>query len=450
MNLTSIKFLLLSYISIALIGAVLLSLPFSHTTNITFVDAFFTSVSALACTGLIIKDTALDFTPMGHGILLFLIQLGGFGYMTMLGLIYVLLRKQLSNAEKNMLKEALNHSQRDDLINFIKQILVFVLVIESIGAVLLSLDFSMRFGVADGIWYGVFHAISAFNNGGFSIFPDSLMDFRSDIVVNFVICALSILGGVGYVFLAELHLFIQKKLRTQESKKQHMFSLHFKIVFYVSLLLTLLGALMVLSLEWDNPQTFGTFDAFEKVLASLFTSINFRSAGFVTYDVSNLYNSTLFFSVFFMLIGGAPGGTAGGIKVTTLAVIFAFSRSILNYSEPRLFKRAIMRESVQKALMIFLISSFYFLILALLLTLFEPGIDFAPLMFEISSAFSNAGLSMGDGGILSLSANFNEMGKFLIIIAMALGKIGVIVFTLALFGRGSISRVRYVPEKIIL
>ena len=450
MNLTSIKFLLLSYVSIALIGAVLLSLPFSHTTNIDFIDAFFTSVSALACTGLIIKDTALDFTPIGHGILLFLIQLGGFGYMTMLGLIYMLLRKKLSNAEKNMLKEALSHPQNNGLTNFIKQILVFVLVIESIGAILLSLDFGVRYGFADGIWYGVFHAISAFNNGGFSIFPDSLMDFRSDIMVNFVICALSILGGVGHVFLAELNLFIQKKLHTPTSKKQHMFSLHFKIVFYVSLLLTVLGALMVLSFEWNNAETFGTFGTFEKVLASLFTSINLRSAGFVTYDVSNLHNSTLFFSVFFMFIGGAPGGTAGGIKVTTFAVIFAFSRSILNYSEPRLFKRSIANESVQKAITIFLISGFYFLILALLLTLFESDIDFGPLMFEVSSAFSNVGLSMGDGGILSLSANFNDMGKILIIIAMSLGKIGVIVFTLALFGRGSMSRVRYIPEKIIL
>ncbi len=448
MNLKSVKFLLLSYIGIAFIAAIFLSLPFARTTEIDFLDAFFTAVSALACTGLIIKDTALDFTPIGHGILLFLIQLGGFGYMTMLGLIYILLRKRLGSSEKNMLKEALNYSNLDNLMSFIKKILIYVVVIESIGALLLSFDFSIRFGLADGIWYGIFHAVSAFNNGGFSIFPDSLMEFRTDILVNVVICTLAILGGMGYICLIELHFFIKDKLFLK--KKRHFFSLHFKIVASVSLTLILLGALLILIFEWNNSKTFGSFSFFEKIMSALFTSINYRSAGFVTYDLSNLKDSTLFFSIIFMLIGGAPGGTATGIKVTTVAVLFAFCRSILSHTEPRLFNRAIMQENVQKALMIFLISSFYFLILALLLTIFEPHLDFFPLIFEVNAAFSNVGISTGDGGILSLSANFNDAGKMLIITAMILGKIGVMVFTLALFGKSRVSRIQYTPEKVML
>ncbi|MCE3037554.1 potassium transporter [Helicobacter sp. faydin-H20] len=447
MNLKSIKFLLLSYFGIALIGAFFLMLPFSHTKEIDFIDAFFTATSALTCTGLIIKDTALDFTSFGHGIILFLIQLGGFGYMTMLGLIYVLFRKRLGNAEKNMLKEALNLTKYDDLMGFIKKILVYVLCVEFVGALLLSLDFSIRFGLTDGIWYGTFHAISAFNNSGFSIFPNSLIDFRTDLLVNFVICALVIIGGIGYICLAELHFFIRDKIG---QKKFCHFSLHFKIVISVSMLLIVFCAFMILLLEWKNPKTFEGFGFFEKIIASIFTAINYRTAGFVTYDMSNLRDCTLFFSMIFMFIGGAPGGTATGIKVTTVAVLFAFCRSILNNEEARLFGRAINEESIQKALLIFIISSFYFIALSLLLVLFQADMAFLPLLFETMSAFSTVGISTGDGGILSLSVNFNDVGKIIIVVAMILGKSGVMIFTLALFGRARVSRVKYLKEKIIL
>ncbi len=428
-----------------MVAAMFLSLPFSHTSEINFLDAFFTAISAITCTGLIIKDTAVDFTHIGHGILLFLIQLGGFGYMTMLGLIYVVFRKRLDVAEKNMLKETLG-SNHENMKDFIKQIFIYVVIIESVGAGLLSLDFSVRFGIKDGIWYGIFHAITAFNNGGFSIFPNNLIDFRDDILVNVTICALSLLGSIGYICLAELHLFFKKRLERQT----HSFSLHFKVVIYVNILLITLGALIVLILEWSNKETFHSFDFFGKIMTSIFTSINYRSAGFITYDISNLNSSTLFFSIFFMLIGGAPGGTAAGFKVTTLAVLFAFSRAILNNSEPRLFNRSIEKESVNKAFLVFIISSFYFFFLSLFLAIVEPSINFFALAYEVNAAFSNVGISTGNGGILSLCTNFNSAGKILIIIAMVLGKIGVVIFTLALFGNSKVSRINYVKEKIIL
>lgn len=448
MKLQSIKFLLLCYIGIAMFAAMLLTLPFCNTIDLDFFDAFFTAISALTCTGLIIKDTALDFTHIGHGIILFLIQLGGFGYMSLLGLIYILLRKRLSNAEKNMLKEALNHNSYDNLMDFIKKILVYVLVIESIGALLLSIDFSVRFGLKEGIWYGVFHSVAAFNNSGFSIFATSLTDFRDDLLVNFTICALIFLGGIGYVCLAELHLYAREKIKSPNHK--HHFSLHLKVVFSANIFLFILGAAIVLILEWNNENTFKGFDFIEKIIAALFTSANYRSAGFVSYDVSMLNISTLFFSTIFMLIGSAPGGTTAGIKVTTLAVLFAFYRSILNNSEPNLFKRTITSEQVQKSFFIFTISSFYFLIVSLLLAITEPNVPFFELAFEAASAFTNVGISTGDGGILSLSKNFNDIGKILIIISMVLGKIGVVIFTLALFGRTKVSRVSYAKEKILL
>ncbi|CBG39519.1 potassium transporter TrkG [Helicobacter mustelae] len=447
MNLKSIKFLLLSYFGIALIGSFLLSLPFSHKGHISFIDAFFTATSALTCTGLIIKDTALDFTSTGHVIILFLIQLGGFGYMTMLGLIYLLFRRRMGNAERNILKEALNHANYDDLTDFIKKILIYVFFVELIGAILLSIDFSLRFGLADGIWYGVFHAISAFNNGGFSVFPNSLIDFRTDVLVNTVICVLIFLGGIGYICLVELRFFLLNRVTKQ---RKHRFSLHFKIVFSVSILLIVLCAMMLLVLEWDNPETFGSFGFFERIIAAVFSSVNYRTAGFVSYDMSGLRDSSLFFSIIFMLIGGAPGGTATGIKVTTIAVLYAFARSVFTRSEVRLFNRAVSEESIQRALMVFIISGVYFLGLSLLLTLIEPKTNFFALVYEVNAAFSNVGISTGDGGILSLSASFHDAGKSLIILSMILGKAGVMIFTLALFGSAQESRIKYQKEKIIL
>ncbi|PAF46677.1 hypothetical protein BKH46_06830 [Helicobacter sp. 12S02634-8] len=456
MRLNSIRILLFSYFGIALFGALLLSLDVAHRGEMKFLDAFFTAVSAFTCTGLIVKDTALDFTPLGQGIILGLIQLGGFGYMTMLGLLYVLFRKNLGKTEKTLIKETLNCYSYDGLVVFIKKIFIYVVILESVGAVLLGLIFCVKFGL-DGVWYSVFHAISAFNNAGFSTFSTNLIDFRANILVNLVICLLIIIGGLGYISIAELHFFAYQKFQNskksdslQAGSKEIRPSLHLKIVLSGTLILIVLGMVMLLVLEWDNIKTFKNFSLYEKVLSAFFTSVNYRTAGFNTFDLGGLRDSSLFFSVLLMAIGGAPGGTAAGIKITTVAVLLAFCRGVLTDSKPRLFGRAIDGDNVQKAIAIFLIACIYILGSSLILSIAEPDARFLGIMFEVGSAFATVGDSVGNGGTLSLSAHFNDFGKCVIIFMMISGKIGILAFSLALFGSPRTPRVEYIKERVVL
>ncbi|PAF42438.1 potassium transporter TrkG [Helicobacter sp. 11S02596-1] len=456
MRLKSIRILLFTYIGIALVGALFLMSSFAHHGHITFSDAFFTAVSAFTCTGLIVKDTALDFTPLGQGVILILIQMGGFGYMTMIGLLYVFFRKKLTRGEKDLLKEVLSHYSYDGLIDFIKKIFIYVVVIESIGAVILSVDFSRRFG-AEGIWFGIFHSISAFNNAGFSLFSTNLADFRKDVIVNLVICLLIILGGLGYIVLVELNFLIRQKIIQTfflrffpNTDSKIRLSLHLKIVLSGTAILIVLGMVMLLVFEWHNAKTFESFSLPEKILAAFFTSVNYRTAGFNTIDLGALSDSSLFFSVLLMIVGGAPGGTAAGIKITVAAILLAFCRAILTHSKTRLFNRGIDENNVQKAITIFLIACIYILGASFLLSMTEPAEKYLPIMFEVGSAFATVGVSTGNGGTLSLSAHFNDFSKFIIMLLMISGKIGILGFSLALFSAPKRHRVELITEKVRL
>lgn len=205
-NLKSMQILIIGYVGIIILGALLLFLPCMHSSSLSFIEALFTSTSAFTCTGLIIKDTALDFTPFGQAVILALIWLGGLGYMSMLGIVYVFLRKRLSNRERNMIKESLNYPSYDGMMSFLKKVLFFVILIESFGALALFIYFYFvqDFSVFTALWAGIFHAISAFNNAGFSIFSTNLMAYRQSVFVNSVICFLIIAGGMGYIVLLSL------------------------------------------------------------------------------------------------------------------------------------------------------------------------------------------------------------------------------------------------------
>ncbi|MDU7693467.1 MAG: potassium transporter TrkG [Helicobacter sp.] len=456
MQLKSVKFVLFYYVGIALFGGFLLSLPFANNNPTTFVDAFFTAVSAITCTGLIVRDTGLDFTPAGQGIILFLVQLGGFGYMIMLGLIYILLRKKMSNSEKMMLKEIIYYNDLSNLHIFIRRVFLYVLIIESIGAVFLSIDFGYRFGFIEGIYHGIFHSISAFNNAGFSTFSKNLLDFREDLIVNVVVSLLVIFGGLGYICLIEIDLYLRDKIKATATtnatilKRPFKFSFHFKIVIYTSVFLIFIGAILFLFLEYNNPNTIGHFGIFDKVMTSIFTSINLRSSGLGTINIGDIKEQTAFFSTTFMFIGGAPGGTTAGIRVTTFAILFAFFKGLLNGEQARLFNRAIRYEDIQKALVIFLLAMIYFIVIAFLLVFVQLNINFMDLAFEIVSALTNVGYSRGDGGVLSLVANFNDAGKIILAFSALLGKVGIILSLLALFGRFSTKRVNYIEERVLL
>jgi trk system potassium uptake protein len=415
-------------------------MPFAHNGHLSFINALFTSTSAVCVTGLIVKNTATAFTPMGQLIILILIQIGGLGYMTSATFIAVVRRQKIGYRDRLILKEALNYPGMDGLVRFLKIVFTTTFAIELIGAIILTLRFWMDMPFTKALWFGVFHAVSAFNNAGFSLFTNNFANYRGDLVVNFTVPVLIILGGLGYFVLIELYNLRKKRIAS--------LSVHTKLVLIMTAILILLGMALLLSLDWNN--SFKSLSWPQKILAAWFTSVNYRTAGFNTIDLGSLTGSNMFFSTFFMMIGGAPGGTAGGIKITTVALaLIGVWHTIRGETNAHIFHHSISSYQINKAYAIIFIATFYVVSSTIMLSEMEH-LPFLRVLFETCSAFGTVGLSTGNGGSLSYSANFNDFGKLNIIILMFIGRIGVFAFTAVIVGKTIKSRIKYAEGKIIL
>lgn len=438
----NIRILFIGYILVALFGTFILMLPIMHTKPISFLDAFFTSASAVSMTGLIVLNTSLDFSFYGQFVILLLIQIGGLGYMSIAMALYILVRKKMSFGERNLLRESLIYPEADGLVGFLKKVLFFVFAIEFIGVILLFLRFKLDMNLNEALWASVFHSISAFNNAGFSIFESGLMSYRDDFWINFVITSLIIIGGLGYFVLLELYFFSKKRFAS--------LSLHTKLVLTSTIILIIFASLIVFLFEYHNPKSIGEFSLFDKIMSAYFTAVNYRTAGFNTLDLSTFKDASLFFGSLFMIIGGAPGGTAGGIKVTTIAVLLIYAYWSIKDSNARIFNFEIPAETINKAFIIAVSSIVYIITCVLLLSLIEDDKNFLPLLFETSSAFATVGVSVGDGGTLSLSALFNSESKLIIILLMLSGRVGVLAFLFSIFFKEKEKYLNYPKGKIIL
>ncbi len=417
-------------------------LPFAHNGELSLIDALFTSTSAVCVTGLIVKDTPVDFTSFGHIIILSLIQIGGIGYMTAVTFMALMRRKKLTYRDRLILKESLNYPGMSGIFRFLKIVFASIIAIEVIGGIILSMRFwvDMPFGKA--LWFGFFHSVSAFNNAGFSLFSDNMMGFRGDLVINFTIPVLIIIGGLGYLVLLELYNYRKKSLTR--------ISTHTKLVLWTSGILILSGMTIILSLEWNNPASFGSMDTWEKILAAWFASVNYRTAGFNSIDFSTFNDSDLFFGTIFMIIGGSPGGTAGGIKTTVLALaIIGVWYTLRGQNNPHIFRRSLVPYQINKAYAIIFVASFYVLISTVILNESEH-LHFVRTLFETCSAFGTVGLSTGNGGVLSYSALFSDLGKANIILLMLMGRIGVFAFTVVIVGKAMQTRIKYAEGKVII
>lgn len=255
-----VRSIFLGYLFIIFLGAVLLSLPISHIGKIEFIDALFTSASATSVTGLIVISTSEVFTFTGEFIILVLVQIGGIGYMSLVIIFFLSFNQKLNIDEKRAMKQSL------DLPNlhvgaFAKKILAFVLFIEFMGAVILSLRFLDKYDFPKAVWFGIFHSISAFNNAGFSLFPDVLIGYKSDTIVLFTVCFLIISGGLGYFVLIEIY---------ENRRFSKRFTIHTRIMLYGTIILIVFGMLLFLSIEWNNPKTFGNLNFYDKILNAFF------------------------------------------------------------------------------------------------------------------------------------------------------------------------------------
>lgn len=436
-----VRSIFFGYVFIIFFGAFILSMPFCHIGELKFIDAFFTSTSATCVTGLIVVSTSENFTFWGEFVILGLIQIGGIGYMSLVIIFFLIIKDKIEFEAKRATQFSMD-SPDLHVGAFVKKIILVVLICEILGAILLTYEFNQKYPFLEALWYGIFHSISAFNNAGFSLFTDSVISYNSNFTVITTICFLIIIGGIGYFVILELFAYQRYSSRI---------SIHSRIVLLGTLILIFLGMILFGTIEWNNPKTLGNMTIYEKILNLFFLSVNFRTAGFNSIDLASLKDSSLFFSTFFMMIGAGQGGTAGGMKITTVVVLIILVYYVLNQSnqQPHIFKRTIDQKIINKATAIIMFSSAFVMFVTLLLVETQ-NFPFLKILFEVVSAFNTVGVSTGDGGILSLSKNFNDFGKSLIIITMIAGRLGVFAFGLLLVGSAKTTHFKYPMGRIIV
>ncbi len=422
------------YLCFIAAGAVVLRLPVSHHGAVGWMDALFTSTSAVTVTGLVVVDTGSAFTFFGQAVIAFLIQMGGLGLMTFAVLLLSALGIPVGMPQKLVLREEVNTTSFSNLAVLVRMIFKIAIIVEVIGAALLSLVFVPEFGWRQGLWHAVFHAVSAFNNAGFALFPDSLSRWAADPLMNAVVPLMFIVSGLGFVVVGDI---VQKR-------RWRGLSLHTKIMVVGTVALLAWGTVTFAVLEWSNPGTLGAMDGFgDKLIASWFQGATPRTAGFNTLDTAAMRDETALMTMTLMVIGGGSTSTAGGIKVATFIVLLlatvAFFRG---RSDLNMFGRRLDAGEVMKVLALTTVSLILVMVSLFLLMLVEEA-DFLILAFEITSAFGTVGLSMGATGELGTP------GELIVMVVMFLGRVGPLTLGFFLVTR-SRPRVRFPKGQIYI
>ena len=429
-------FLAYGFAVLIFIGTILLFLPISQNegSRTSFLEAFFTATSAVTVTGLIIVDTSTHWSNFGKAVLLVLIQMGGLGFMTSSILILIALGHRITLRERLLIKESLNVPVIGGITRLVWMIALMTFVIEAVGALLLLSLLRFDYPLDTAAWQSVFHSISAFNNSGFTILPDSdsMSKFRTETGVLVVIAVLVMMGGVGYTVLADLF----------RERRFGRFSLDTKMVLTISLALWAFVALIIFITEYNKPGTFGPLSVPDKLMNSFFFSTSARSSGFSTVDVGAMQEHTLFFLTFAMLIGAASGSTGGGVKVNTIGVVFfAVLNTIRGKEQVEAFHREIPKTVIYKAVTL-LFFAFNLAAFATLLLIIMEGGRFIGLLFESVSAVFTVGLTTGITSDLSLKSTL------LLIAMMFIGRVGPLTLVFALAQRTGRERIHYAEESV--
>ena len=433
----------LAAIGLILLGASFLMLPFATPpgAHLSFLDAMFTATSAVCVTGLIVLDTPHEFTGFGQGVILVLIQIGGLGYALMATLILLMLGRRLGLRDRMMLTETMSTMDMEGLVRFVKMVTLITFALEGIGAVLLALRFAIDVPWGTAVYYGVFHAISAFNNAGFALFSDSLQGFQTDWTINLIITPLVILGSIGFLVFEDL-------LDNFRGRRFRLWT-HTKLVIVTTGILIVGGTLGIALLEWNNPATLQPLSVGDALKVSYFHTVS-RTAGFTTIDLGNMREPTLYFLLLLMAIGGSPGSMSGGIKTTTIAIVFLTIWSLLRRErDVEVFHRRIPQDLVTRALCLTILALALITGMTLLLASTESQ-PFLSLMFEVTSAMGIVGMSLGDGADRSLSALFTDFGKLMIMLSMLLGRFGPLMIGLFAVTTSVKKPYRYAQSRVVI
>lgn len=435
---TTMQILALGFLGTIFLGGVLLSLPVCNTQPITFIDALFTSTSAVCVTGLVTIVPATQFTLLGKIILLILIQIGGLGVIACMIGFFVILRRRITIRERIMIQETYNMEGISGLIYFILRVIKSTFIAELIGAVFFAFQFVPDFGWKKGIWYSIFHSISAFCNAGIDILgSNSFMDYTLYPLVNITTMTLIVTGGIGFTVWYDLW---------ENKRRLRKLTLHSKIAISMTAFLIIFGTLMVFLLEYNNPNTIGEMSFGNKLMASTFHSISTRTAGFATLSQAELTPATKLLTALWMFIGGSPGGTAGGVKTTTVAMLILTCGNVLfGKKDTECFGRKIPVENFRTGFSVIMVAFSFLFSGLMLLTIFEPEIDFLSLLFEAVSAMGTVGLSA------DVTPSLGFASKIVVMFLMYVGRLGPVTMALAFGTRKNMKeRIRELPEQRIM
>ncbi|MBS3991058.1 MAG: TrkH family potassium uptake protein [Erysipelothrix sp.] len=412
--------IVLGFLTVIFVGSVLLSLPIAQQIPTSYLDHLFIATSAVCVTGLSPLVVAESYTIFGQVVVMLLMQIGGLSLMTFIALFMIAIGGKLNIHDKIIMQETLNRTSLTDITKFIVFILKYTLFFEVLGFVLLATQFVPLFGLGEGLYKSLFISISAFNNAGFDILGAvSLQNFVSNPVVNFTVMIQIIMGGLGFSVWFDLQKSSSSIIKRIPLKRIfNRLKVHVKLVLIVTAILILSGWLFIFLAEYSNPASLGSLSLIDKLMASLFQSVTLRTAGFSTLNIADLRPATLVIMMLFMFIGGSPGGTAGGIKTTTMALVVLYVITELrNKDSLVLFKKTISRDLLRRAVTI-LVLSLVIVFSGIVGLLFVQQGDALTIVFEAVSAMGTVGLSMG------ITPFLNSWGKGIIIVLMFIGRIG--------------------------
>lgn len=428
---TPTQLILLGFLGAILTGTLLLCLPFATASGepASFIDALFTATTSICVTGLVVVETAGYWSLFGKIVILILIQCGGLGIISFTTAALLVLRKKITLRDRVVLEEAFNLNSLSGLLRFLKKVFWGTFFIEGLGAFFSAFTFVPAYGVVKGIWYSVFHSVSAFCNAGIDILgADSLIPFRHDFLLNIVTMFLIVSGGLGFPVWWDIVKCVKEIVRDRKTVGHSVrrLTLHSKLALLVTAGLIVVGTVGIFLLEKDNPGTLLGESVPHGLLMSAFQAVTVRTAGFFTVLQQNLTEAGAFFSMLLMFIGGSPIGTAGGIKTTTAAVLVLTAWCLIRgKQETSVFGRTISGNTTRKVIGIVIVSMGVIVTAVMTLLIFENG-SFLDLSYEVISATATVGLSR------NITPYLSTVGKFVIVLCMYLGRTGPISLAIAL------------------
>ncbi len=447
-RMSTMQMLVVGFFLVILVGAILLTLPISNADGeISFIDALFTSTSAVCVTGLMTIVPATQFTIFGKVVLLCLIQVGGLGVIACATTFFIIIGRKITVKTRVIIQESYNMDTLSGLVNMILKIIKMTFCVELIGAVLYAIQFVPEMGIK-GIWYAVFHSVSAFCNAGIDLIgPNGFLEYQLNPIINFTTMMLIVVGGLGFPVWFDLFQTAKQVAKEKCEDKRFLarLQLHSKIAILITIVLILLGFILFLVLEWNNPGTLGPLNPLEKIMAALFQSVTTRTAGFSTINQGALHDESAFITCLLMFIGGSPAGTAGGVKTTTIFMLLLTCKAVVSGTkDTECFGRKIAEENIKSGMSVIIVAFISLLAGIVLLCTFED-FSFLDIVYEANSALGTVGLTRG------ITSQLNTIGKLIIIFLMYIGRLGPITMALAFgYRKNSTTNLRELPTRRII